>query len=130
MTDPIADMLTRIRNSQVVLAKTVEIPYSDFKYNIAKILQEQKFIDELKTNNLNNKDKKIIITLKYKDKLPAIRELKRISKPSMRIYIRAKNIKLIKRGYGFLILSTPLGLMTSKEAKKKNIGGEVICEVW
>ncbi len=156
MNDPIADMLTRIRNAQAVLSETVEMPYSDFKYRIAKILEKQNFItqakkiatengsyvtteNELDKNSKNkkqeksdipdNKDVKIIIVLKYKNKLPAIRELKRISKLGKRVYVKAKNIKLIKRGYGFLVLSTSEGVMDSKSAKKKNIGGEILCEI-
>ncbi len=127
--DPIADMLTSIRNSQAVLKETVKIPFSKVKFEIAKILEKNGFIK--KVENKGRGIKRLLeIKLKYDDKKPVISGIKRISKPGQRIYIGAKEIRPIRSGYGISIISTSEGLMTNKEARKKNIGGEVICQVW
>jgi len=129
MTDPITDMLNRIRNAQAVLKETVEVPFSNFKYEIAKILEKNGFIE--KVEKKGKKTKKIIeITLKYDNKIPAISGLKRISKPGQTIYLGHRKIKRVKGGYGIAIISTSKGLMTDKEARKQKLGGEVICEAW
>jgi small subunit ribosomal protein S8 len=129
MTDPISDMIIRIVNAQAVLHPTVSIPFSNFKYEIAKILEKQGFV--AKVEEKGKKIKRIIeITLKYNDKVPAISGLRRISKPGQKIYAEAKEIKKVKGGYGMSIISTPQGLMINSEARKKKIGGEVILEVW
>lgn len=130
MTDPITDMLNRIRNAQAVLHETVIIPFSKFKYEIAKILQKQGFVEEIEKKGRQT-EKFFKMTLKYsKDKEPGISGLKRISKPGQRIYAGAKNIKSVGRGHGIAIVSTPEGLMIDREARKKKLGGEIICEVW
>jgi len=129
MTDPISDMINRILNAQAVLHPTVSVPFSNFKYEIAKILEKEKFLDKIEEKG--KKVKRVIeITLKYEDKTPAISGLKRVSKPGQRIYAEAKEIKKVKGGYGMSIISTPKGLMTNKEARKKKLGGEIILEVW
>jgi len=129
MTDPIADMLTQIRNGQAVLKTTVTIPFSNLKYEIAKILAKEGFIE--KAEKKKKRSKRVIeIYLKYKDKEPVITGMKKISKAGRRIYIRAGKIKKVRGGYGIAIISTSRGLMTDKEARKQRIGGEVICEVW
>ena len=129
MTDPISDMINRILNAQAVLHPTVSVPFSNFKYEIAKILEKEKFLDKIEEKG--KKVKRVIeITLKYEDKTPAISGLKRVSKPGQRIYAEAKEIKKVKGGYGMSIISTPKGLMTNKEARKRKLGGEVILEVW
>ena len=139
MTDPITDMLNRIGNAQAVLKERVSIPFSNLKYEIAKILEKEGFVK--KVERRGRKEKKILeITLKYTkgtpvgEKVgkmkPAISGLKRISKPGQRIYVKAKEIKPVRGGYGMAIISTPKGLMTNKEARKKKLGGEIICEVW
>jgi len=129
MTDPIADMFNQIRNAQVLFREEVKIPFSKLKYEIAKILEKEKFIE--KTEKPGKKENRIIkIDLKYKNNKPVISGWKRISKPGRRVYSPAKNIKSIKGGYGIAIISTPKGLMTNKQAKKEKIGGEVICEIW
>jgi len=129
MVDPITDMLNRIRNAQAVLKETVEVPFSNLKYEIAKILEKNGFIE--KVEKKGKKTKKIIeITLKYDNKIPAISGLKRISKPGQTIYLGHRKIKRVKGGYGIAIISTSKGLMTDKEARKQKLGGEVICEVW
>lgn len=129
MTDPISDMIIRINNAKSVLHPTVSIPFSNFKYEIAKILEKEGFI--AKVEEKGKKIKKIIeITLKYDIKTPMISGLRRISKPGQRIYSEAKEIKKVKGGYGLAIISTPKGLMTNKEARKKRMGGEIILEIW
>ena len=129
MVDPITDMLNRIRNAQAVLKETVEVPFSNLKYEIAKILEKNGFIE--KVEKKGKKTKKIIeITLKYDNKIPAISGLKRISKPGQTIYLGHRKIKRVKGGYGVAIISTSKGLMTDKEARKQKLGGEVLCEIW
>ncbi len=129
MTDPIADMLNRIRNAQAVFHPTVVFPFSKFKYEIVRILQKEGFVGEVEKKK--RKEEKIIkINLKYSEKKPAISGLKRISKPGQRIYTPAKDIKSVRQGYGINIISTSKGLMTNKEARKNKLGGEMICEIW
>jgi len=130
MTDPITDMFNRIKNAQAVRHKTVEIPFSKMKKKIAEILKKEGFIEDFK--QIGKVPKKVIkIKLKYDDNLiPGISGIKRISKPGQRIYKKAKEIKRVKGGYGIAIISTNQGLITDKEARKRKIGGEVICEIW
>ena len=129
MTDPICDMLNRIRNAQAVLKDTVNIPFSDLKYEIAKILEKQRFVAKIEKKGKKMK-RTIEVTLKYDANQPVISGLKRVSKPGQRIYKKAKELKPVKGGYGVAVISTPKGLMTDKEARKKKLGGEVICEIW
>ncbi len=127
--DTISDMLIRIKNAQAVGHQTVNVPYSKIKYNLAKILEKEKMIQ--KSELWGKKIRKAIkIELKYNQGKPAISGLKRMSKLGQRIYLKKNQIKPVKQGYGFLIVSTPQGLMTGEEAQKKGIGGEVICQVW
>jgi len=152
MTDPITDMLNRIRNAQAVLKETVDIPFSNLKYEISKILEKENFIE--KAEKKGKKTKKFIkIILKYlpsratakgeedlsslpskvledKIKVAAISGLKRISKSGQRIYLPAKKMRRVRGGYGIAIISTPKGLMTDKKARKQKLGGEIICEIW
>ena len=128
--DPIADMLTSIRNAQAALKETVSVPYSKIKMEIAKVLAKEKFIKE--ADHKGKKVNKIIdIVLNY-DSLnrPTITRLKRVSKPSRRIYSPYSKIKKIRQGFGSQILSTPKGILSGKEARREKIGGEVICEVY
>jgi len=137
--DPISDMLISIKNALAVEHQTVNIPFSNLKYEIAKVLEKQGFVK--KVAKIGKKTKKFIeITLKYLpaealakeggDKNPAISGLKRISKPGQKIYKSFKETKPVKGGYGIAIISTSKGLMTNKEARKQKLGGEVICEIW
>ncbi|MCD5396531.1 MAG: 30S ribosomal protein S8 [Candidatus Pacebacteria bacterium] len=129
MSDPIADMLIRIKNAQAVKHKTVDIPYSKMKYQIANILLKEGFIEKIERKF--RKAKKILrIYLKYKNGESAIQGTKRISKPGRRVYLPYKKIKPPKEGYGIGIISTSQGLMTAREARKRKLGGEVICEIW
>lgn len=130
MTDPIGDMLTRLRNAQAVKHKTVNIPYSKIKWEILRVLQENNWIEGI--NRLGRKNKKFInVILKYnEDNSPVISEIKRISKPSQRIYSGIKKMWPIKKGMGTRILSTPAGIFTDREAKKLKVGGEILLEIW
>lgn len=129
MVDPITDMLNRIRNAGAVKKETVDLPFSNLKYEIAKILEKNGFIKEVKKKG-KIKKRIIEITLSYSGGRPSISGLKRISKPSQRIYQNFKEIKFAKGGYGIAIISTSKGLMVDKEARKQQIGGEVLCEIW
>jgi len=129
MTDPIADMLIRIKNAQAVLHPSVEMPYSNLKYRLANILLENNFIKAVEKKQ-NKIYKTIKIVLKYEDKEPVIQELRRVSKPGRRIYTQAKNIRSPRGGRGIVVISTPDGLMNGQEARKRKLGGEIICELW
>ena len=126
MTDPIADMLTRIRNKNQNRDKLVSMPTSKMKEEIAKILKEEGFIEEFKVE-----DKTLTLTLKYaNNKERVITGLKRISKPGLRVYAKANEIPTVLNGLGIAIISTPNGVITDKEARKNNVGGEVIAYIW
>ena len=129
-TDPIADMLTRIRNAQAVQKATVAVPFSKMKFQIATVLERRGFIKKVELKG--RKTKKIFeITLKYdKENKPIISEIRRISRPGQRIYTPAKELRRVKSGRGISIVSTSGGVMTDGEARKKNVGGESLCEVW
>lgn len=132
MTDPISGMLTSIRNAQAVGHATIDIPFSKIKLSLAEILAKEGFIKNIEKKGRGTK-RRIEIGLAYQDKknaVPKISQLKRISKPGKREYVRAKNIRSVLRGRGINIISTSKGLMTGKEAKKKGLGGEVLCEIW
>ena len=126
MTDPIADMLTRIRNKNQNRDKIVEMPVSKMKVEIATILKDEGFIEEYSV-----KDNILTLTLKYcQNKERVITGLKRISKPGLRVYANAEKLPKVLNGLGIAIISTPKGVMTDKEARKNNVGGEVIAYVW
>jgi small subunit ribosomal protein S8 len=129
LTDPIADLCTRIRNAYQVHQKSVSVPYSKIKERIAEILVAGKYLEEKKIEG-KAKEKKIILTLRYKGKEPALMGIKRISRPGRRVYSRADKIPSVLSGLGIIIVSTPQGLMTNRQARKKNLGGEIICSVW
>jgi len=127
--DPIANMLTSIRNALAVRKETVRVPFSNLKLEIAKILEREGWIK--KAEKKGRRKKYILLTLKYDEKgEPIISGLKRISKQGQRIYKGWREIKKVKGGYGLAIISTSKGIITNKEARKKKIGGEIICEIW
>ncbi len=131
MTDPIADMLTRIRNANQMHYLTVEMPSSKMKQEIAKILKEEGFIEEYKIIKNNNNQNTLTLNLKYgKNKERVITGLKKISKPGLRVYAKANDIPYVLNGLGIAIISTPLGVMSDKLARKNNVGGEVIAYIW
>ena len=127
--DPISDMLNRIRNAQAVLKEQVDMPFSNLKYEIARVLEEKGFIEKAEKKGKRTK-MTIEITLRYNDKIPVISGLKMVSRPGQRIYKSFREVKPVRSGYGIAIISTPKGLMTDKEVKKQRLGGEVICEIW
>jgi len=129
MTDPIADMLTRIRNANQERHETVLVPASNIKVEIAKILKNEGFIKNFKVEEDGVK-RNIIITLKYKDKQRVITGLKRISKPGLRAYVKNDEVPKVLNGLGIAIISTSQGVVTDKEARAKQIGGEVLAYVW
>ncbi len=131
VTDPIADFLTRIRNAQMAGHRVVEIPASNLKKRITEILYEQGYILKYKFED-DNKQGFIKIALKYgpQTKLPAIRSLVRISRPGLRQYAKPSEIRRVQNGLGIAIVSTSKGVMTDKEARTHNVGGEVMCNVY
>ena len=130
LTDPIGDMFSRIRNGQMRSLNSINIPSSNFRKNILKILKEEGFIKDYYIEKSENNKINLKINLKYYEGNPVIKEIKRISKPGRRVYSRANSIPRVMNGLGLAILSTPKGVMTDSEAKKNNIGGEIICKVF
>jgi small subunit ribosomal protein S8 len=130
MTDPIADMLTRIRNGSKAKLEKVDIPSSKLKLEIAKILKDEGYIKNLKMVK-DRRQGVIRVYLKYTDEeVPVIQGLKRVSRPGCRVYAGNDAIPKVLAGLGVAILSTPKGIQTGKQAKKDNVGGEVLCHVW
>jgi small subunit ribosomal protein S8 len=130
MTDPIADMLTRIRNANKAKFEKVEIPSSKIKVSIARILKEEGYIKNYAVVT-DNKQGVLQIAMKYEGKGGAIiSEIKRVSKPSCRMYVDKDTIPMIRSGLGLAILSTSKGVMSDKEARRQQVGGEVICTFW
>jgi small subunit ribosomal protein S8 len=130
MTDPIADMLTRIRNAIIASYDTVEIPSSKIKIDIAKILKFEGYIRNYKLVQ-DATQGSIVIYLKYNDdKSPVIKGLRRISKPSCRVYARSKKVPKTLNNLGITVVSTSRGVMSDREARKAGVGGEVVCSVW
>lgn len=127
--DPIADLLVRIKNAQAAGHETLAVPFSKVKLNLLKILENNGLIESLERKGVKSKER-IEVGLKYHQGAPAIAGLKRISCPGQRIYLGAKKIRPVKQGYGLTIVSTSQGLMTGLEAKKKKLGGEILCQVW
>ena len=129
-TDPIADMLTRIRNANVVSHPTVELPSSKLKVALAKLLKEEGYIVDY-TEKVDGHFKTLSIELKYDEaNKPVITSLKRVSKPGLRSYSKAKNLPKVLGGMGIAVVSTSKGLLTDRKARKENIGGEVLCYVF
>ena len=130
VVDPIADMLTRIRNAKQMKYKEVKVPTSKIKTEIARILKEEGFIEDYKVGN-EKPESYITLTLKYTNKKESvITGLKRISKPGLRVYAEANDIPKVLNGFGIAIISTSKGIMTDKEARKQNVGGEVMAYIW
>ena len=123
--DPIADMLVTIKNGYMAKKLHVSLPYSNFKFEIVKVLEKEKFVGKV-----NKKDTSLEIQLLYNGKEAKIDHIRKISKLGRRVYFKSKQIHPLKGGRGTQIISTPQGVMAAQEAKKKKLGGEVICEVW
>lgn len=131
MTDPIADMLTRLRNALSADHESVNVPYSKMKEEIARILKEEGYIDSYKVEGETAKEKMIVITLKYgPNHQRVISGIKRISKPGLRVYAKSDAIPRVLNGLGIAIISTSKGMMCDREARKIHAGGEVVAYVW
>lgn len=128
MTDPIADMLTRIRNASLAKKAEVSIPYSKIKLAIARILEKEKYVGKVEI--AADGFKSILIRLKYENKIPAVRSLKRVSKVGCRVYVGKSEIPRVLNNLGLAIVSTSKGVMTNRDAKKLGVGGELICEIY
>ena len=130
LMDPIGDMLTRIRNGQQRLMAKVEMPSSNLRLKILEVLKIEGFISSYHIEKKENNKISLIVDLKYYEGNPVIKDIKRISKPGRRVYSRATSIPRIQNGLGLAIISTNRGVMSDIEAKKNNIGGEIICKVF
>ncbi len=129
MTDPIADMLTRIRNAQAVHKEELVLPFSKMKYEIAKLLARESFVES--AEKISNKFDEIKIVLKYKENgQPSIEHIKRISKPGQRIYVKRDSLPKILNDLGVAVLSNSDGLITNKKARRVQVGGELLFEIW
>ena len=131
LIDPIGDMITRIRNAQMRLLGSVNIPNSKFRAKILEVLKAEGYIINYKIE-LDKKSKKefLLVDLKYANGSPVIQEIKRVSKPGRRIYAKADSIERIQNGLGLAIVSTSMGIMSDNDARSKNVGGEIICRVF
>ncbi len=130
MTDPIADMLTRMRNAAMVSHQEVKIPHSKLKEEIVNLLKEEGYIKNFRVVSEGN-HKNIIVYLKYTESgSPVIRGMKKVSKPGRRVYVKSKNLSPVLGGLGTGVVSTSYGIKTVKDCIKENVGGEYICQVW
>jgi small subunit ribosomal protein S8 len=130
LMDPIGDMFTRIRNGQMRSITTIDVPASNFRLKILEVLKNEGYISNYYIEQKENNKKNLKVDLKYYEGNPVIKEIKRVSKPGRRVYSRADSVPRIQNGLGVAILSTPKGVMSDNEARKNNIGGEVICKVF
>ena len=129
MTDPVADMLTRIRNACTAGHKRVDVPSSRFKAELARLLRENQYIADFK--ELDDEGRPVLrLYLKYHNDLPVIRELNRVSTPGLRRYVKCREIPRVKNGLGMAIVSTPKGLMTDRDSRRANLGGDLVATVW
>lgn len=130
MSDPIADFLTRVRNAVRAGHAEVEMPWSSFKERLATLLVDEGYINQAIAEG-EGVTRKILITLRYNEEgVPAITGVRRVSKPSLRVYSGASDAPRVRNGLGISVLSAPSGMLVDREARKQNVGGEVICEVW
>jgi len=128
MTDPIADMLTRIRNASRALLPAVEVPHSKLKESLARLLMKEGYISQVEVEG--DKIKRLKLKLKYNGRRGVIEGLRRISRPGLRNYVGSSEIPRVRGGLGVAVISTPEGVMSGHEARRKNLGGEVVCYVW
>ncbi len=130
VNDTIGDFITRIRNAYIRGKKEIILPSSGILTGIAKILKDEKYIESFKNDEDEKKRKELKVVLKYKKNKPAVTEIKRISKPGVRIYSGFRDIPEVLNGLGIVILTTPKGIMTGKDAVKEKVGGELLCSLW
>ena len=130
MTDPIADLLTRIRNANRARKDSTDVPWSKLKEAIARVLVDEGFLREVSVNEESGR-KILRVALKYDEfRRPVMSGIRRVSRPSLRIYVGGREIPMIRKGLGISVLSTPKGVIADRVARKENVGGEVICSVW
>jgi small subunit ribosomal protein S8 len=129
MTDPIADMLIRIKNALMVRHAEVHIPHSKIKEAIAKLLVENNYVESVDVQP-NGPQPTLVVKLRYVGRSPAITDVKRLSKPGRRLYTTSDNIPQALGGYGLTIISTSKGILTDSQARKQNVGGELVCQIW
>lgn len=129
MQDPVSDMLTRIRNAQAMGIETISLPHSILKNEILRVLKESGFIENFESITTSENKKNLQVTLKYYQGRPVIEKIKRVSKPSLRVYRGYGQLSVIRGGLGIAIVSTPKGVMTDKSARAERVGGEVLCTV-
>ncbi len=130
LTDPISDMLARIRNASIARHDRAEMPHSILKQHIAEVLKQEGYLDDVRTSDGEGR-KTLTIVLRYgRDKASAIDGVRRVSAPGRRVYVRHDHIPRVRSGMGISILSTSRGVMTDREAREKRVGGELLCEVW
>ena len=130
LMDPIGDMFTRIRNGQLRRLTKVEMPSSNFRLKVLEVLKNEGFISSYHIEKKENNKVSLIVDLKYYEGTPVIKEIKRVSKPGRRVFSRADSIPRIQNGLGLAIISTNKGVMSDIEARKNNVGGEIICKVF
>lgn len=126
VTDPISDFLVRLQNASMARKERVSMPFSQMKRSIAEILVREGYVEEVDGKGAGS----LTISLTYRNGRPAISGIKRISKPSRRLYLGVRDLRPVKRGHGLMLLSTPAGILTGKEAKEKRVGGEALFEIW
>lgn len=130
MSDPLGDMLTRIRNGQMARKDSVPVPASKLRANVLDVLQREGYIRGYMQTELRQGINELTIELKYQDGEPVIREISRVSKPGRRVYSKIKDLPLTLNGLGISILSTPRGVMSDQEAREANVGGEILCQIF
>ena len=129
-TDPVADLLTRIRNGQQAQREEVAIPFSKIKHEVVRVMQEEGFLKNYKVEQVDNK-KNLVVSLKYTDESkPVIHKIKRVSRPGCRVYKGYRDLKPILNGLGVGIISTPSGVMTDRQAREQKMGGEILCTIY
>ena len=128
--DPIGDMITRIRNAQLRTLYNVKVPSSKYRAKILEVLKQEGYISNYKLLSDEKNKNSLVVDLKYYKGLPVIKEIKRVSRPGRRVYVRADSIPKIQNGLGLAIVSTSMGIMSDSDARMKNVGGEIICRVF
>lgn len=128
VTDPLGDMLVQIKNAGLAGKKTVDLPFSKMKEAVGHILVQGGYLGGVESTQ--ETPHRLRLILKYQDKLPVITNLKRVSKPGLRVYVKVREIPIVIGGLGMTIISTPQGVMTGQEAKKRKLGGELLCKIW
>jgi small subunit ribosomal protein S8 len=129
VNDPIGDLLIQIKNASMAGKQVIEVPHSRLKMAVVKILSDEGYIGTFSKTGIDPKSK-IKIAMRYQGKVPVITDVKRMSKPGLRLYVNKNMIPTVVGGMGIVVLSTPEGIMTGKTAKKKGIGGEILCKIW